>query len=62
MKTFQKVSVILQEEAQEKQDLNSQLDITAESIYSGGFPIIILGHCLTSFIKLNGKIDYLLIN
>ena len=34
-----KVSAILQEEAQEKQDLDSQLDIQAEeSIYSGGFP------------------------
>ena len=34
-----KVSAILQEEAQEKQDLDSQLDVQAEeSIYSGGFP------------------------
>ena len=34
-----KVSAILQEEAQEKKDLDSQLDIQAEeSIYSGGFP------------------------
>jgi exodeoxyribonuclease-1 len=34
-----KVSAILQEQVQEKQDLDSQLDIQAEeSIYSGGFP------------------------
>ena len=32
-------SLFLQEEAQEKQDLDSQLDVQAEeSIYSGGFP------------------------
>ena len=33
-----RVSAILQEEAQEKHDLDSQLDVQAESIYSGGFP------------------------
>ena len=34
-----KVSALLQEEAQEKQDLDSQLDVQAEeSIYTGGFP------------------------
>jgi len=57
-----KVSAILQEEAQEKQDLDSQLDVQAEeTIYSGGFPDDKTKAALKEFHKADWK-DRLIIS
>ena len=57
-----KVSRILEDEAQEKEDLDSQLDVQAEeSIYSGGFASDGDRNTMQEFIKQIGKTDYLLL-